>query len=55
VKEDEDNFISDREALRTVAATLLFAVHRLLDPESSPNQLMGRVMSDTNCLFKQTN
>ena len=51
--EDEDDFISDRDALRTVAATLLFAVHRLLDSETPPNQLMGRVMADTNCLFKQ--
>lgn len=54
MKEDEDNFISDRDALRTVAATLLFAVHRLLDSESPPNQLMGKVMADTNCLFKST-
>ncbi len=55
MKEDEDNIISDRDALRTVAATLLFAVHRLLDSETPPNQLMGRVMADTNCLFKQPN
>lgn len=52
---NEDDFISDSDALRTVAASLMLAVHRLIDAEAPSNQLVGRALADTNSLFKHLN
>ena len=52
---NEDDFISDSDALRTVTASLMLAVHRLIDAESPSNQLVGRALADTNSLFKHLN
>lgn len=52
---NEDDFISDSDALRTVAASLMIAVHRLIDVEAPSNQLVGRALADTNSLFKHLN
>jgi hypothetical protein len=51
----EDDFISDGDALRTITASLMLTVHRLIDDESPSNQLVGRALADTNALFKHLN
>lgn len=52
---NEDDFISDGDALRTITASLMLAVHRLIDDETPSNQLVGRALADTNALFKHLN
>jgi len=51
----EDDFISDSDALRTITASLMLAVHRVLDEETPSNQLVGLALADTNSLFKHLN
>lgn len=49
----EDMSLSDSDALHIIAATIMLATHRMLNPDDTPPQLVGRALVDANCLFKQ--
>ena len=50
-----DEQISDKNALRIIAASFIMAAHRTNNPAKDSHELASAAVADTNALFQQLN